>query len=96
MAMPPIDNAWVRAELTDAAVIPDAHRALRETFPWLVEIARVAVAEIPSHRLTAADVQSRPPTELVRDFWAEVSSAEASEQIGAVLDRAIIEAGRSA
>lgn len=96
MAMPADDTAWVRVELTDAAVIPDAHRALRSVFPWLVEIARVASTDGPSHHLTAADVQVRPPAELVRSFWAEVSNVEANEEIGAVLDEAITEAQRSA
>lgn len=86
------DAAWVRVELTDVAVIPDAHRALRVKFPWLVEIARVASSAPSGHRLTAAEVRSRPPAALVRDFWAEVSSADASESIGAVLDRAIQQA----
>ena len=86
------DRSWVRVELTDVAVIPDAHRALREKFPWLVEIARVASAAPSGHRLTAAEVRSRPPSDLVRDFWAEVSNADASDSIGAVLDAAIQQA----
>lgn len=85
-------TAWVRVELTDVAVIPDAHRSLRAKFPWLVEIARVASSAPSGHRLTAAEVRSKPPAALVRDFWAEVSSADASESIGAVLDRAIQQA----
>lgn len=94
MESPAIDDAWVRAELTDAAVIPDAHRSLRQRFPWLVEIARVAGSRASSHRLTAADVQVRPATELVRDFWTEVSNVEAGDEIGAILDRAVAEAQR--
>ncbi len=89
------DTAWVRIELTDAAVIPDAHRALRRRFPWLVEIARVAEPTVASHRLTAADVASRPTSELVRDFWAEVSNVAASDEIGLVLDHAVAEAQRT-
>lgn len=94
MASSGFDDAWVRVELTDAAVIPDAHRALRQRFPWLVEIARVAGSRPPSHRLTAAEVQTRPANELARDFWAEVSNARAGEAIGAILDSAILEAAR--
>ncbi len=89
MLGPSDEHSWVRVELTDAAVIPDAHRALRAKFPWLVEIARVASTAPSGHRLTAAEVRSRPPAELVRDFWAEVSNADASESIAAVLDQAI-------
>lgn len=90
------DQDWVRIELTDVAVIADAHRALREQFPWLVEIARVASTQPSGHRLTAAEVRSRPPAALVRDFWAEVSSAEASDSIAAVLDGAIQQAQNEA
>ena len=96
MVGPVIDNAWVRAELTDRAVIPDAHRALRQRFPWLVEIARIADSGPAAHRLSAADVRTRAPTALVRDFWAEVSNSEASDQIGEVLDAAIGQAEREA
>lgn len=88
------DDAWIRVELTDAAVIPDAHRALRQRYPWLVEIARVAESPTPSHRLSAADVQARPANELVRDFWVEVSNARASAEIEAILDHAIVDAER--
>ena len=56
----------------------------------------MAPTDGPSHHLTAADVQARPPAALVRDFWAEVSNVEAGEEIGAVLDQAISEALRSA
>lgn len=96
MAGPGNDTSWVRAELTDVAVIPDAHRALRDKFPWLVEIARVADAAPTGHRLTAAEVRSRPPAALVRDFWSEVSRADASEAIAAVLDDAIQQAQNEA
>lgn len=95
MQFPINDTAWVRVELTDAAVIPDAHRALRRRFPWLVEIARVAEPSAVSHRLTAADVVSRPASVLVRDFWTEVSNVDASDEIGVVLDEAIAEAQRT-
>jgi exonuclease SbcD len=94
MASPGIESAWVRVELTDSAVIPDAHRALRKRYPWLVEIARVAGVHAPSHRLTAADVQVRPAAELVRDFWAEVSAVHANEEIETILDQAVVEAER--
>jgi len=89
LAGPADEDSWIRVELTDTAVIPDAHRALRTKFPWLVEIARVADSAPSGHRLTAAEVRSRPPAELVRDFWTEVSNADASDAIAAVLDRAI-------
>lgn len=89
MAGPTNEQSWVRVELLDAAVIPDAHRALRAKFPWLVEIARVASSAPSGHRLTAAEVRTRPPAELVRDFWTEVSNVEANEAIAAVLDQAI-------
>lgn len=89
MAGPTNDDAWIRVELTDTAVIPDAHRALRGKFPWLVEIARVASSAPSGHRLTATEVRSRPPAALVRDFWNEVSNAEANEAIAAVLDQAV-------
>lgn len=94
MAAPGIESAWVRVELTDSAVIPDAHRALRTRYPWLVEIARVAGVHASSPRLTAADVQVRPAAELVRDFWAEVSNVHANEEIEAILDQAVVEADR--
>lgn len=96
MTSPAIDNAWVRAELTDRAVIPDAHRALRPRFPFLVEIARIADTGPATHRLSAAEVRARPPAALVRDFWAEVSNADAGDQIGDVLDAAISQAEREA
>lgn len=89
MSGPANEDSWIRVELTDTAVIPDAHRALRGKFPWLVEIARVASSAPSGHRLTAAEVRSRPPAELVRDFWTEVSNADANDAIAAVLDRAI-------
>ncbi len=89
MSGPTNEDAWIRVELTDTAVIPDAHRALRGKFPWLVEIARVASSVPSGHRLTAAEVRSRPPAALVRDFWSEVSNADANEAIAAVLDQAI-------
>lgn len=89
MSGPNNEDAWVRVELTDTAVIPDAHRALRGKFPWLVEIARVASSAPSGHRLTATEVRSRPPAALVQDFWTEVSNAEANEAIAAVLDQAI-------
>lgn len=90
MAGPANDQAWIRVELLDAAVIPDAHRALRAKFPWLVEIARVASSAPSGHRLTAAEVRTRPPAALVRDFWAEVSNVDANDSIAAVLDHAIL------
>lgn len=90
MSGPANDQAWIRVELLDAAVIPDAHRALRAKFPWLVEIARVASSAPSGHRLTAAEVRSRPPAALVRDFWAEVSNVDANDSIAAVLDQAIL------
>lgn len=96
MAGPGNDSSWVRVELTDVAVIPDAHRALRDKFPWLVEIARIASSAPSGHRLTAAEVRTRPPAALVRDFWSEVSKADASEAIGSVLDDAIQQAQREA
>lgn len=89
MTGPAEEQAWVRVELSDSAVIPDAHRALRAKFPWLVEIARVASSAPSGHRLSAAEVRSRPPAELVRDFWSEVSNADANEAISAVLDQAM-------
>jgi len=89
MSGPADEQSWVRVELTDTAVIPDAHRALRAKFPWLVEIARVASSAPSGHRLTAAEVRARPPAALVHDFWTEVSAAEANDAIAAVLDRAI-------
>jgi len=92
MSGPGDESSWIRVELTDTAVIPDAHRALRAKFPWLVEIARVASSVPSGHRLTAAQVRSRPPAELMRDFWTEVSNAEANDAIAAVLDRAIHQA----
>lgn len=92
MAGPGNEAAWVRVELTDVVVIPDAHRSLRSKYPWLVEIARVANTAPSGHRLTAAEVRSRPPAALVRDFWAEVSNVDPSESIGAVLDTAIQQA----
>ncbi len=96
VASPPETEAWVRVELTDAIVIPDAHRRLRSVFPWLVEIARVGVLDAPDPRLSAAELEVRSPAVLARSFWSEVADEQASERVGSILDDAVDAATRAA
>ena len=94
MSGPQITEPWVRVELTDLAVIPDAHRSLRRHFPHLVEIARVGRAQLPTVRLTADQLKVRRPDELARDFWAEINNSETTDEVASILDAAVAEAGR--
>ncbi len=92
LALPPIIDAWVKVELTDTVVIPDAHRQLKTRFPWLAEIHRIGRSELPGRRLTAADLTVRTPVDLAHEFYAEVSSADAGPEVTTILDRAVAEA----
>lgn len=91
---PAVTDAWIRVELTDSIVIPDAHRSLRTRFPWLVEIARVAATGRHGGAMSANDLKSRSANELAREFWAEVSQRDATDDVASVLDAAVLEAGR--
>jgi exonuclease SbcD len=92
MAAAPVLDAWIRVELTDTIVIPDAHKALKSRFPWLAELHRVGRSDRPQRLLRAADLDARTPDQLARQFFAEVSNEETSPEVGSILDHAVHEA----
>lgn len=77
LAMAPSED-WVRVELADSAVVPDAHRRLRAVFPHLVEIARVGRTAVPVAQLTVEETIEASPRDLALAFWSEVTGASAS------------------
>lgn len=71
------DEPFVRVELTNQTRVIDAHRRLREKFPFLAEIAYVADTAVTTpHAPTAAALQKLSPLEQVQAFWAANSQTE--------------------
>lgn len=88
-------NDWVRVELTNPTIVVDAHRRLRDLFPNLVEIARVAPRlHAPTETLTPDQVRARPAAELATEFWNEITGVEATESEQAILAAAVAGAER--
>jgi len=91
----PTDD-FVRVELLDAGVVPDAHRRLRPVFPHLVEIARAGRTAAPVAQLTVEDTIEATPSELALTFFAEVTGTEAllaeRQVLTTALDPAVIAA----
>lgn len=91
-----VESGWVRAELTDPAIVVDAHRRLRHRFPHLVEIARVSQAKAAaSLALTPELIRSQRPALLAVDFWAEITGDAADDKTTSLLEGALAQAERS-
>lgn len=84
-------DAWVRAELTDVAPVLDAQRRLRERFPLLAEVARVQVGGTGARVVPAAELRSRDPLSLARDFWHDVVGEGPEPEVEALLAAALAE-----
>jgi DNA repair protein SbcD/Mre11 len=82
-------GAWVRVELTDPAPVLDAHRRLRERFPHLVEIERVASVPVGSATLDTARLRRSEPAELARTFWEEVTGEPVPSTVADLLVEAL-------
>jgi len=87
------DTDWVRVELTNTHPVADAHRRLRDHFPHLVEIARIADRPAEPTRLTAQAVRERSSHDLAREFLANVSQGDDAEDL-ALLQGALTQAER--
>lgn len=90
------DRDWVRVELTNPHPVADAHRRLRDQFPHVVEIARVASApsETASAKLTVQAVRERSTHELADQFLASVNVSDRDDLD--LLQQALTQAERHA
>jgi DNA repair protein SbcD/Mre11 len=89
----PLRRAWLRVELTDVVPVVDAHRRLRDRFPHLVEIERVARVA-GARALTQAEVRRSAPADLARSFWHDVTGQAPSTEVAQLLAGALAEAER--
>ena len=86
LAGPANPTDWIRVELTNPHPVADAHRRLRDQFPHLVEVTRIARPSSASPQLDAGAVRDRSTRELATEFLSGVAGVEDRHDVALVHD----------
>lgn len=90
------DDPFVRVELTNQTRVIDAHRRLREKFPFLAEIAYTGEAPgQPASAPTAAKLREQTPLQQVQAFWAANATDELAPDQEAIVIEVLEKLGRA-
>lgn len=93
-----ITDRYVRAILTDPGYVLDAKARLRERFPYIVNIelrpARPGGSDLGSTDGVERRGERHTPLDTVSDFWRDVTTAEPSDEVLALL-RDALQAGET-
>ena len=80
LQLEPNDQAFVKAELTDAGPVRDAKRRLTAVFPFLAEISLIGQQGHHGQKRAVQTLKAMSTTELITAFLSETTGSEPSEE----------------